>query len=184
LSRELLLYNVTCNDFSNVKIVASFVSDSAGFVDLEDIGTYSEKSDKAAHRRARKQSIDDVLRELNISELNVLKMDIEGEEVNALRGQRFLSTLRELCVEVHGKANEETVLEILEREGFVLRTVGWRVKMGNLARKGLAGVFATIGAEINTRAYGSRFIASALMNRGSGAGIALRENKVYYGVRG
>jgi len=183
LSRGFLLYNVKCNGLTNVKVVDSFISGSEGFVGIEDFGTYSERSDRTGNRQERQQTIDDILESLSLPRLDILKMDIEGEEVNALRGQRFLATLRELCVEVHGGTSEHVVLEILKSEGFDLQPIGWRTKLGKLVRSGIPGAWTVLGTEIRTHGYASRFVTSAMMNRSSGAGRALTGNKVYYGTR-
>jgi FkbM family methyltransferase len=184
-SRELLAHNLAKNGLHNVDIVNAFVSGSDGFVDLADVGSYSERyaGNGSAHRRVSKQTIDGILESLGVSKPNILKMDIEGEEADALQGQHFLSNLRELCVEVHGREKEDAVTSTLVSEGFKLRLVDWKLMLGHLAQSGPIGISKLLEAEMKTHGYLTRFAATALVHSHSGPGSALRSHKVYYGTR-
>jgi hypothetical protein len=81
----------------------------------------------------RARRLDDVVRELEIEEIDLLKMNIEGAERLALRGMtETLPKIRHLCISCHdfmadrgGPDEMRTrafVMEFLEARGFVLTT--------------------------------------------------------------
>ena len=57
-------------------------------------------------------TLDNILGEQRV---DVMKIDIEGAEVSALKGAtRTLKKLRKIIVEVHGASNSDKVMQILE----------------------------------------------------------------------
>jgi FkbM family methyltransferase len=61
--------------------------------------------------------------------VDVLKMDIEGAEVMALRGaSRVLKELRKIVVEIHGD-NLSAVLSILKEDGFEITTIPYELNV-------------------------------------------------------
>ena len=71
-------------------------------------------------------TIDNILKENNIKEADVLKMDIEGAEVLALKGAtETLKKLRKIIVEIHGNTMEE-VKSILLNNKFNIQILNTR----------------------------------------------------------
>lgn len=98
--RERLLENVRLNQFTNIVAVPVALGDSEGSVPIYDVeqeffdGTRNEgvTSLFAAEGRNRPREyvkvrrLDDVLNEMGVSRVDVMKLDIEGAEWAALRG--------------------------------------------------------------------------------------------------
>lgn len=98
--RERLLTNIQLNDFGNVQVIAAALGEQEGSLPIFDQqenftdGTRHEglptlfASNSRHHARevVPVKRLDDVLRELGISRVDVIKLDIEGAEWIALRG--------------------------------------------------------------------------------------------------
>lgn len=128
----LLRHNLRLNGYPDVKIIHAAISDSPGRVPL----FVSHKSNwhticaDAGHRarhaiEVEAMTIDDVSRSLQCT-FNLLRMDLEGGELKALRGaSNTLATARpKLVMEVHPKyLGRPGVMEILA----LLHDVGYEV---------------------------------------------------------
>jgi FkbM family methyltransferase len=98
--RERLIENVRLNNFVNVQVISVALGEKEGSLPIYDQqemfmdGTRHEglptlfASESRHHARevVPVKRLDDVLRELDVSRVNVIKLDIEGAEWNALRG--------------------------------------------------------------------------------------------------
>jgi FkbM family methyltransferase len=82
-------------------------------------------------RRIRATTLDEEVRRLNLDRVDFIKMDVEGAEIEVLKGAR--RTLREktphLAIAtyhvVRGKQTREEVEKILRRLGYETRTIFW-----------------------------------------------------------
>ncbi|HDQ14980.1 MAG TPA: FkbM family methyltransferase [Sediminispirochaeta sp.] len=67
-------------------------------------------------------SLDELARSLDLADLDLIKIDVEGAEAEVLRGGReLLSRTRRVVVEVHGGASRRRCTSILRDLGFVLK---------------------------------------------------------------
>jgi len=74
-------------------------------------------------RRGSALSMPALLERFRIARVDLMKMDIEGAEVEVLRSGvgGWLQQVRCLLLETHGRNVEDTVLPLLEREGFSIQ---------------------------------------------------------------
>jgi precorrin-6B methylase 2 len=95
---ELLKKNVKENNLKNVVPLNLFVSSE------------------------REHSIDFIVEKLRLKRVDLIKMDIEGEEYNALKGA--IKTIRKfkpkIIIEIHSKNLREKILEFLKNYGYDL----------------------------------------------------------------
>jgi hypothetical protein len=74
-------------------------------------------------------TLDNILKELEISKVDFIKMDIEGAEIEALKGMDgVLKGRTELAIAayhiVNGRETFKIIIPWLEKRGFVTRKVG------------------------------------------------------------
>jgi len=130
-----LCRNVDFNEFTNIRTVNKAVSDHRGVIYMYEhlsdgqrghvyTGQFSitaRSSDDIPSKPVECDTLDNILQGYNC---NVMKMDIEGAEVVALRGaNNVLKQLRKIIVEIH----DENLLEvenILKKYHFKLEIVG------------------------------------------------------------
>lgn len=124
--------NIKCNGLTNVKIVNKAVSDRKGIVNLYErsfdgvragsevyslFDTFMRNLPNGKTIEIECDTLDNILAG---SKVDVMKIDIEGAEVLALKGAtNTLKSLRKIIVEIHGD-NFAEVNEILQRSNFVL----------------------------------------------------------------
>jgi FkbM family methyltransferase len=135
---KALCRNISCNGFSNIITVNKAVSDKKGKIALYEHITENNRLltddfsiNAAAGQYAKKKSsievesdtIDNILREIKIERPDVLKMDIEGAEVLALKGaKQTLAKLRKIIVEIH-LDNLQQVKDILVAHNFDIEVI-------------------------------------------------------------
>lgn len=123
---DALRHNIGLNDFTNVTVLQTAVGRSRGQAEfmIGDVPGGSRLAGSAgtwgatAHVTVDVAVVDELLAEDDLPAPAVVKMDIEGAEVEALAGMR--ETLRRhrpvLLIETHGRQRE--VLEILRAEDY------------------------------------------------------------------
>ena len=90
---------------------------SAYLVETPDGGTAGTSTTRSGSGvEVPVRAIDDVLSEVGIVAPDVVKMDIEGAERDALSGFKGLSHVRSLAVELHGTENVHEIPRILKHE--------------------------------------------------------------------
>jgi len=115
------------NRIRNVEVIELAVSDSVGRALFDELG------DSAMGRLAqegklcvRTATLDSLVREEGISPPNVIKMDIEGAELRALRGasesiQRYRPVI---FLATHGRKVHEGCCQLLQSWGYECRLLG------------------------------------------------------------
>ena len=134
---KALCRNIELNDFKHVKAINKAVSDRKGVITIYErshdgnrVGTdlYSvHNTFLAEHNFILPNSLEvesDTLDNILVNnEVNVMKIDIEGAEVLALKGAtNTLKQLRKIIIEVHGD-NFDKVKQILENYAFKLEII-------------------------------------------------------------
>lgn len=134
---KALCRNIQCNKLENIKTVNKAVAGHKGLVKMYErfhsgkrLGSdlYSIHDTFLGPSNVFKQDgkviqvecdkLDNILHSIEIDDVHVMKMDIEGAEALALQGaSNTLQRLRKVIVEVHGD-NLEAVRQILESHGF------------------------------------------------------------------
>lgn len=132
--RSRLNTNIRLNSLDNVQVIDWAVSDLQGMVTLftdgvEGISPSLREVGKRDSVRVRSDTIDNALERGEILVPDVLKMDIEGAEILALRGMQELlssdASPRTLFIEIHPDFLQQYDASAEEVEGL-LKTFGYR----------------------------------------------------------
>jgi FkbM family methyltransferase len=138
---EALCRNIRCNKFENLIIpINKVVSDHKGVVALYERSHNGTRVDSEMFSVCNDQLIDasnilhpggnsleiecDTLDNILLNyRVDVIKMDVEGAEVLALKGAtKTLEVIRKIVVEIHGDKSEN-VKQILRNHGFKLESI-------------------------------------------------------------
>ena len=72
--------------------------------------------------RDKESSVDFLVEKLNLKKVNLMKLDIEGEELNALMGS--IKTIKKfkpkIALEIHSKELRNKIVNFLKRYGYKL----------------------------------------------------------------
>jgi len=136
---KALCRNIDCNGFKNIIAINKAVSEKKGIAILYDdrnIDGYLNSGhstillehklnfESSKSLNVQSDSLDNILKENDIGNVDVLKMDVEGAEIQALEGSTAtLKKLRKIIVEIHG-TNIDRVRSILRNNNFYIKTVG------------------------------------------------------------
>jgi FkbM family methyltransferase len=113
-----LAWNLKVNRCRNVKLLTCAVGRPGKVVLIEtpdggSVGSTTARQGPGVEVVSR--SIDEIFSSLDLPAPDILKMDIEGAETEALAGFHGLSRVRELAVELHGPHNLRAVPQILQK---------------------------------------------------------------------
>ena len=141
-SREMqvLRRNVELNSLENVSLLNVAVSDHAGDVELliasadhaghNTLGAFGYDTELANRERVGLNRLDDVLESASVKRVDVIKMDIEGAELAALRGSSATLERDRPCLLLelsdralnHQNATSAEVLTLLDGHGYEMYT--------------------------------------------------------------
>jgi len=127
---EMLAKNVEANHLNNnVRVVSGAVTDHTGIVRLGRApasgwtGLYYGEPDEWVEVTGF--TVDDLVKTLQLSRVDAVKIDVEGAEARVLKGMRATMTncVRRLLIEVHRThaGVEEEVLDILKDRAFAVK---------------------------------------------------------------
>ena len=153
---EILKENIAINISGNVIAKKLAISDSMGIVQMVDEGQASRISADSSDRSfsVNAVTISQLLEDLNIDTVSVIKIDIEGHEFRALDGQPILDHCRSIAVEVHSQALAQQVTDLLRDRGFRIEYLSAKQVTRNSIRNMCTHPFDYAFAEINTGAIG------------------------------
>jgi FkbM family methyltransferase len=132
---KALCRNIACNGFTNIAAINKAVSDKKDIISLyqhitntnrvmtDDPSICIQYEAKVSSLQVESDNLDNILKENNVQTVDVLKMDIEGAEVLALKAAtNTLNQLRKIIVEIHGE-NLEAIKTILQDNGFSVKKI-------------------------------------------------------------
>ena len=125
--------SIKANGLKNVIAINAAVSESEGFVNISDGDNILSNSTQVGQRtiKVRARTMENILREVDVLRVDLIKMNIEGAETNALRGMtHLLNSTSNLVVSCHdfkynrGEGDEyrtyEQVYQILKESNYRL----------------------------------------------------------------
>jgi FkbM family methyltransferase len=126
-NRSVLERIIRKSGFTNIEVIPLGLWDSVTSLSLDAAGVASTLSSSISENKIPVTSLDDLLNDLDLEKIDVLKMDIEGAELPALRGAtKTLRSCRYVCVAsyhvVEGEPTAERVEKILQETGFEVET--------------------------------------------------------------
>lgn len=131
---ELLRANVTRNNLENIQVVGGAVGQRDGFgqIYLSEYSnwhsTMRSRQTGAAAVQVRMYTLDSLTKELELDRVDLVRMDIEGAEVIAIKGMlNTLQTYRpKIAIEMHpplvGRDEIRGLLDTLSDIGYVVET--------------------------------------------------------------
>jgi len=142
---EYLRKNVKLNKQKNVILINEALSNYIGHSFICGRGPLKALSVKGIPVKVT--TIDKMIKEIGLGGFDVLKMDIEGAELNALSGD-FLNNVRELMVEVHDKASYKIIRNRLVHAGFYVKE--WNFSPWRVLKRILVNPGFFVNAELRT----------------------------------
>jgi FkbM family methyltransferase len=118
-----LLRHIELNDFRNVTVFQSAVSDRSGFISFS-LGAHSSmgKIESDSTYKIPSIAIDEFIAGQSLSKPNLLKIDVEGAEALVLQGAEILLTRDgpEIWLALHGKKAMSDCTQLLKSFGYSL----------------------------------------------------------------
>jgi FkbM family methyltransferase len=148
-----LLKNVKINALSNVRLVRNAISDSCLEVDLliaeeewsghNTLGAFAYDTPLAAKESVRTKRLDDIVSEEGLTRVDIVKMDVEGAELRALKGaacilERFRPLLLlELADRAlrHQDCSSAGIWDLLRQRGYRIFSFDQRTGLPVLAQQ-------------------------------------------------
>lgn len=150
-SFAILKMNVEANRLQNtVTLVNKAVSDHVGKARLTGSG-YGAHLSNAEGMEIETTTLDRLLQDLNLTRIDVVKMDIEGQEVAALKGFEQINEVREIVIETHDTFSFHYVKEHLFKSGFNIYILNNSLLARNIVRNLIPNIADLILAETRTR---------------------------------
>jgi FkbM family methyltransferase len=149
--------NVVLNNLRNVILINKAVSNYVGKGQLNGIDTGAHLS-RLKGIPVEVVTLDKLLYDLGITRVDVVKIDIEGQEKEALEGFQLITGVREIAIETHTKYYLNYVTKYLMERGFKVRFLDNLLLIRNVLKDSV--IPCLFLAE-----FKSRFLASRLLLR-------------------
>ena len=124
---KLLKKHIKINRCKNVYIFNKAISDKNGieFFDIGD-GSWTGKISSKGEYEVEIVKLDDFVLRNNIFPPNVIKIDVEGEELNVLKGAKNLLTKYSplIFLSTHSQQLYDSCCEFLKSLGYEIKTIG------------------------------------------------------------
>ncbi len=127
---EFLKKNIEANNLNNVIIIPEGVwsKRTAKKLFLRGVGGHSFFRRSKSYEDINLDTLDNILKDLNIEKINFIKMDIEGAEIEALRGANTtLKKKTSLAIagyhKINGIPTYKAILSLLKNKGFSVTPV-------------------------------------------------------------
>jgi len=151
---KILKANVLINRLHNVILINKAISDREGKVSLTGAGPGAHISNMGGFE-VKTTTLDKILKEHNLAKADILKMDIEGSEIRALKTFQKLQDAREVAVEAHGARSLHYVVNCLNKMGFRISVLDSSMLIRNIIKQPSMLPFLTL-AELKSRFWQSR----------------------------
>lgn len=136
LNTEYLQKNICLNELQNVKVIEEGLWSEAGtaeFFVTDKLRTHSmveeeiTTADVAEKTSIQTDTLDNIVARLNVEKVNLLKMNIEGAEAEALRGaKRTLQKTSNIMIATHH--GEERDFDTSHEVGEILRSANFKLR--------------------------------------------------------
>ncbi len=117
--------SVECSHFGNVVLMNKALGDSVKEVELESADHFSSvviKTSKRPTSRVQQTTLDQEMKNLGINKVHFIKMNIEGAEVDAVKGAaKILSNTDHVAISCHtvsGKSTADVIEPLLNQFGL------------------------------------------------------------------
>jgi FkbM family methyltransferase len=125
--------NCELNELSNVTLVNTAISnqdngitefyerDSMSTMFKDFLAEFGINDDNLDKRQIQTRTLDSIIENMNLNDISLLKLDIEGAEILALRGASNSlgqKKIRNLLIEYHSRTNLEQLIILMEEYGY------------------------------------------------------------------
>jgi FkbM family methyltransferase len=129
--------NCELNELSNVTLVNTAISNQdnglSDFYERDSMSTmfkdflaeFGINDDNLDKRQIPTRTLDSIIENMNLNDISLLKLDIEGAEILALRGASNSlgqKKIRNLLIEYHSRKNLEQLIILMEEYGYKYST--------------------------------------------------------------
>lgn len=162
---KILKKNVEVNFLNNVVIIPFALSNKESWKYLSKNEVGGSITDQISEIKVKTVTIMSILKQLNLDHFDVIKMDIEGAEEFVFEELGFLTGVREIAIELHGKCNIESIPIRLGENGFALSHFTVRSVILNTLRAIVSHPFQVASAEVFTKFLMCRSILQFLIGK-------------------
>lgn len=127
---KVLKENVKKSGLKNIVLVNKALGDTEKKVEIESANHYSSvviKTTKRPTFRIQQTTLDNEMKNLGVSKVHFIKMNIEGAEVKAVKGAlQMLTNVEHIAISCHtvnGKSTASEIEPLLKRSGFKTRVL-------------------------------------------------------------
>ncbi len=162
----LLKRNIERNNMPNIIAINTAISNFRGFHDMVDEGQGSHFTTASLTNGyvSSVTTIDSLLSDMGIRCVDAIKMDIEGEELNALSSQHSLETCKEVAVEVHNDDLARAVAGRLRTYGLSVETFSIIGALSNTLRNALIHFPSLAVSELRSGGIATKTTIRSLFN--------------------
>jgi len=128
-SFNVLRKNILLNRLKNVKVINFAIGEKERitkiYINKENLGASSliEKSKNCTEQKVKMISLDKLIKSLKIKKIDVIKIDVEGYELNVLKGaKKLLKKFRPLIIIEIRKKHKKKIEKILE-DKYVIKKI-------------------------------------------------------------
>jgi len=122
---KILKHHIRINKVTNIVHVNSALGDRADIVKLYIRGhlnhTIKQPRYESKYIMVPMLTFDHVMRLLKIDEVDLVKIDVEGAEIDVIRGIKK-TFVKRITMEYHGKENARQILNLLKSRGYKVVT--------------------------------------------------------------
>jgi len=152
---RLLELNLARNHCSNVRSVNRAIGkgEKRRLMIDDGVGTRFGREDGEGSFSIQCSSVYEILKECGCDRLDIVKMDIEGAETEAMSSLTTLHSIRSLMIELHSHAASDAIRSALLAEGFLIRTSSLIDVAAETLYSALTRPVALARAEVTTQAF-------------------------------
>ena len=128
----ILKRNIEINNIKNVEIFEYAVTDKDGYSYLKGDDVAAEVSEENVKGDIVKTiSVESLMDKLGLPDKFKVKMDIEGAEKFFFKNEKFVNSIEEIALEIHGMENINNIKKILRNKEFVVTEFNSKMQFKN-----------------------------------------------------